>query len=224
MEYNKLIQKIALFRNIESSTMQLLLKKGRIVEVTKGTQLIREREPSSNLYFQLSGKSIIYNLTSNGKRKILFVFGYGALLNGNLFNTRTSSNYCETIERSQLFVVSIQDFSKLMAMDFQLTRNLVAAQEHKMWRLSHQLKNTTSGISMEKKLVFKLKKLARDFGIETEKGLEIDMQLSITFLADMLGAPRETTSRICSSLCEKGILVIERKRITITQKGMELKH
>ena len=118
----------------------------------------------------------------------------------------------------------IQDFSKLMAMDFQLTRNLVEAQEHKMWRLSHQLKNTTSGISMEKKLVFKLKKLARDFGIETEKGLEIDMQLSITFLADMLGAPRETTSRICSSLCEKGILVIERKRITITQKGMELKH
>lgn len=224
MEYNKLIQKMALFRNIESSTMQLLLKKGRIVEVTKGTQLIREREPSSNLYFQLSGKSIIYNLTSNGKRKILFVFGYGALLNGNLFNTRTSSNYCETIERSQLFVVSIQDFSKLMAMDFQLTRNLVEAQEHKMWRLSHQLKNTTSGISMEKKLVFKLKKLARDFGIETEKGLEIDMQLSITFLADMLGAPRETTSRICSSLCEKGILVIERKRITITQKGMELKH
>ena len=134
MEYNKLIQKMALFRNIESSTMQLLLKKGRIVEVTKGTQLIREREPSSNLYFQLSGKSIIYNLTSNGKRKILFVFGYGALLNGNLFNTRTSSNYCETIERSQLFVVSIQDFSKLMAMDFQLTRNLVEAQEHKMWR------------------------------------------------------------------------------------------
>lgn len=224
MEYNKLIQKMALFRNIESSTMQLLLKKGRIVEVTKGTQLIREREPSSNLYFQLSGKSIIYNLTSNGKRKILFVFGYGALLNGNLFNTRTSSNYCETIERSQLFVVSIQDFSKLMAMDFQLTRNLVEAQEHKMWRLSHQLKNTTSGISMEKKLVFKLKKLARDFGIETEKGVAIDMQLSITFLADMLGAPRETTSRICSSLCEKGILVIERKRITITQKGMELKH
>lgn len=224
MEYNKLIQKMALFRNIESSTMQLLLKKGRIVEVTKGTQLIREREPSSNLYFQLSGKSIIYNLTSNGKRKILFVFGYGALLNGNLFNTRTSSNYCETIERSQLFVVSIQDFSKLMAMDFQLTRNLVEAQEHKMWRLSHQLKNTTSGISMEKKLVFKLKKLARDFGVETEKGVEIDMQLSITFLADMLGAPRETTSRICSSLVEKGMISIERKRITITDKGMALKH
>jgi CRP-like cAMP-binding protein len=224
MKHNMLIQNISLFRNIEATTMQLLLKKGRIVEVSKGTQLIREREPSGNLYFQLSGKSIVYNLTTNGKRKILFVFGYGALLNGNLFNTRSSSNYCETIENSQLFVVSIQDFSKLMAMDFQLTRNLVEAQEHKMWRLSHQLKNTTSGISMEKKLVFKLKKLARDFGVETEKGVEIDMQLSITFLADMLGAPRETTSRICSSLVEKGMISIERKRVTIMDKGMALKH
>lgn len=224
MKHNMLIQNMSLFRNIEATTMQLLLKKGRIVEVSKGTQLIREREPSNNLYFQLSGKSIVYNLTTNGKRKILFVFGYGALLNGNLFNTRSSSNYCETIENSQLFVVSIQDFSKLMAMDFQLTRNLVETQEHKMWRLSHQLKNTTSGISMEKKLVFKLKKLARDFGVETEKGIEIDMQLSITFLADMLGAPRETTSRICSTLCEKGILIIERKRITITPEGLATKH
>lgn len=224
MERYKLIQKLQIFQNIASKTLEQLYQRGRINIVEKGTVLIHEREQSSYLYFQLSGKSIVYNLTASGKRKILFVFGEGALLNGNVFNTRGSSMYCETIEKSKLFVISINDFTKLMMNDFQLTKNLVEAQEHKMWRLSHQLKNTTSGISMEQKLLSKLKKLARDFGEPTSKGVEIDMQLSITFLADMLGAPRETTSRMCSSMCEKGLIIIERKRITITPLGMSKKH
>lgn len=224
MEYKNVIDKIPIFAKIEPKTKRQLSQVGRVIKVEKGIQLIREREPSSNLYIQLTGKSIVYNLTSNGKRKILFVFGFGNLLNGNVFNTRSSSMYCETIEPSQLLVISSSDFAKLMSQDFQLTRNLIEAQEHKMWRLSHQMKNTTSGVSMEKKLFSKLKKLARDFGVESDCGVEIDMQLSITFLADMLGVPRETTSRICSSMVEKGIIIIERKRITITHEGLKIKH
>lgn len=221
MEHRKAISKLDIFAHVDAKTMHALIQKGRVVEFAKGTQLMREREPASYLYFQLSGKSIVYNLTSNGKRKILFVFGPGALLNGNVFNTRTSSVYCETIEPSRIFVMPIHDFTKLMEHDFHLMRNIMTAQEHKLWRLSHQLKNTASGISMEKKLLSKLKKLARDFGVRNETGIEIDMNLSITFLADMLGAPRETVSRLCSSLMETGVIKIERKRITLL---CDLKH
>ncbi len=58
-------------------------------------------------------------------------------------------------------------------------------------------------------------KLARDFGFETEEVIEIDINLSITFLADMLGTSKETTSRICSFLVENGLIKINKKRITI---------
>lgn len=37
--------------------------------------------------------------------------------------------------------------------------------------------------------------------------VRIDVNLSITFLADFLGAPRETTSRICKSLVKKGLII-----------------
>lgn len=57
-------------------------------------------------------------------------------------------------------------------------------------------------------------KLARDFGFETEEVIEIDINLSITFLADMLGTSKETTSRICSFLVENGLIKINKKRIT----------
>ena len=102
--------------------------------------------------------------------------------------------------------------------DFQLTKTLLHYQERKLWRLEHQLKNTVGSIYLERKLASKLWKLARDFGIETPNGILIDMNLSITFLSDLLGAPRETTSRVCRKLTDFGLIRIEKKKIYITDR------
>lgn len=62
-------------------------------------------------------------------------------------------------------------------------------------------------------------KLSRDFGIPREDGIEIDVTLPVTMLADMLGAPRETTSRLCKRLADCGLIRMSGKRITVT--GLE---
>ena len=212
----KHVNQLEIFKGIDPKTMEKLTKIGTIQDVSKGTLLMRAREPVSMVYFQLTGKSVIYNLTHDGKRKILFIFGHGVLLNEHLFNNHTSSTYCETMEKSKVLAFPVQEFAEAMAADFQLTKQVLEAQERKIWRLSHQLKNTTSSIYLERKLAAKLWKLSRDFGVETEEGIEIDMNLSITFLADMLGVPRETTSRVCSTLTEAGLIMIKKKRIYIS--------
>lgn len=73
---------------------------------------------------------------------------------------------------------------------------------------------------MERKLAAKLWKLARDFGIGRPEGIEININLSVTLLADMLGAPRETASRLCRTLVDYGLIQMKGKRIIIpnTQK------
>ena len=43
----------------------------------------------------------------------------------------------------------------------------------------------------------------------------IDMNLSITYLADMLGSKRETVSRQVKRLTELGLINMEKNRITI---------
>jgi len=68
---------------------------------------------------------------------------------------------------------------------------------------------------LERKLASKLWKLSRDFGIDTEDGREIDINITVTFLADMLGVSRETTSRVCSTLIDQGLIKINKKRIRI---------
>lgn len=215
MNKRKMLMQLPIFEGLSPETIEKLMMSGNISEVQKGTMLIRAREPLSSVFIQLSGKSVIYNLTHSGKRKILFIFGCGELLNENVFNSQTSSVYCETFEKSKVFEIPVAELTRLMTSDFILAKNILSAQEKKIWRLSHQLKNSMSSIYLEKKLAAKLWKLSRDFGIWKEDGLEIDMNLTITFLADMLGAPRETTSRTCTALIEQGLIKIYKKRITL---------
>lgn len=196
-------------------TLEGLIRAGSVLEADKGVVLIHARQEAPCVFFQLSGKSIIYNLTHSGQRKILFIFGTGTLLNERILNHHTSGVFCEVFEKSRIFKVPSAEFIALMEKDIVLAKNILEAQEKKLWRLSHQLKNTTGGIYLEKKLASKLWKLSRDFGISTEKGIEIDMNMPISFLADMLGVSRETTSRACSVLIDYGLIVLEKKRITI---------
>ena len=209
------LAEIKLFESIKRETFECIVEKGKVVDIEKGKVFFRAQEPTAFICIQLEGKSIIYNLTHDGKRKILFICGRGMLLNEHIYNERTTSMYCEAIENSKLFMVPNNIFIELMQQDMQLAKNVMEAQERKIWRLSHQLKNTMSNIFLEKKLAAKLWKLARDFGIETEDGVEIDVNMTASFLSDMLGVSRETTSRTCATLVENNLIKMSKKRIGV---------
>lgn len=216
MQRKNPLTQLELFQGTAQNTVAQLWQQGRAESFPKGCVIMRAKEPLKSIYIQLSGKSIIYNLTHTGKRKIIFIFGAGALLNEHVLDAHDASVFCETIEGSRIFIVPVSVFLECMEQDFQLTKAVLEAQERKMWRMSHQLKNTMGSIYMERKLAAKLWKLSRDFGKTTPEGIEIDINMTITLLADMLGAPRETTSRLCGTLTELGLMQMRKKRIIIT--------
>lgn len=209
------IERFALLKEAAPDTLRKFGEYGKVQEFPKGRLVIRAKEALEYIYIQIEGKSMIYNLTHTGKRKILFIFGHGALLNEHVLNEHDSATYCETIEKSRIFVIPVGCFVRCMEQDFALTRAVLEAQERKVWRLGHQLKNTMGSIYMERKLAAKLWKLARDFGISVPEGIEINMNLSVTLLADMLGAPRETASRLCRTLVDYRLIRMRGKRIII---------
>lgn len=211
----KLLPEWPLFQGVSPETLDLLEQCGRVRALVKGELIIQARQPQQDVYIQMSGKSMVYNLTHTGNRKILFVFGSGSLLNEHVLNLNDAGTYCEAIEDGTVFSVPASEFLRLMERDFSLTRGVLAAQERKVWRLSHQLKNTVGSIYLERKLAAKLWKLSRDFGIPGPDGIEIDVTLPVTMLADMLGAPRETTSRLCKKLVDHGLIRMNGKRIYI---------
>lgn len=207
-------RKAKLLENYGAQTREKFWKLGKTVVIQKGKTCIRQREKTTNIYFILSGKVQIYNLTSCGKKKILFVLGPGQIANESLASDR-SSVFCETLEDCRFYVLRQDLLWEMMEKDFLFSKALLAYQEKKIWRLEHQLKNTVGSIYLERKLAAKLLKMARDFGADTEKGRMIDLDLSVTFLADFLGVPRESASRAARKLMDHGLILMDKKRIWI---------
>ena len=200
---------------IREDSIRKIWDLGKVKRFGKGEVILRAKEDFSYIYFLLSGRVIQYNLTHLGKRKILFVLGPGALLNDHVFDSHASSIYCDAIEKCMVLIIPKDDYIKLMEKDFSLVRGTMSDQEKKMWRLFHQLKNTVGNIYMERKLAAKLWKLARDFGIPRDGDVEIDINMNVSFLADMLGVPRETASRTLKSLTDFGLIRHVKKRIIV---------
>lgn len=215
MDQKKRLRELHCFRTLSDEAIEELSQAGKVSVYSKNTTIIRAREKVSEIYFAISGKVIIYNLTRHGQRKIIFVLGPGVLINENVINSQYSSTFCDTIERCELFSVESAVFLRLLEKDFSLTRVIMEEQERKIWRMSHQLKNTMGSIYMERKLAAKLWKLGRDFGTSTEEGVRIEITMTITFLADLMGAPRETISRLCKILTGYGLMKMERRRIIL---------
>lgn len=214
MENNRMSEKLWFLENCREETIQQFQKLGKVVRYPKGHICIRAREQVSDVFIILSGKVQMYNLTTCGKKKILFILGKHNIANESI-SGRYNTIYCETMENCEFYVIRRETILSLMEQDFELTKWILKYQEWKMWRLEHQLKNTVGSIYLERKLASKLWRLARDFGIQTSKGILIDMELSVTFLADLLGVPRENASRACKKLTEQGLIFMEKKKIYV---------
>lgn len=215
MEQEIRLSDLSFFMGIGQDTLRRLWNAGQACSFPRGRQLIRAKDEVTTLYFQLSGKSFVYTLTHQGQRKIHFILGRGELLNQNTLNHSVAATYVETLEPSVVFCIPSDAFGRCMREDFDLTRALIGAQERKLWRLEHQIKNTVSNLYIERKLAAKLWKLARDFGVEKPEGIEIDVDFSVGFLADMLGTPRETASRMRNTLVRYGLISVDRQRVTV---------
>lgn len=214
MSINPLMQ-MPVFEGVKEETMQKVWALGRVVAYKKDAKCFRAREEQDAIHIMLEGKATIYNLSHSGNRKIIFYLGKGQVLDDCIGVGAVPSVSCEIIEYSKVFEISRKAVAKLMQDDITFMQAMIRVLEQKLSRIGHQLKNTRGNIYLERKLAAKLWKLTRDFGVQTEKGIYIDIPLSITELSDFLGAPRETTSRVCKELCKKQLIFMEAKKIYV---------
>lgn len=78
-----------------------------------------------------------------------------------------------------------------MKESFPLTQAVLDEYERYLWRLAHQLKNTSGSMVTERKIAAKLWKLGRDFGERREEGVYIYLPFTMTLMADFVGVPRK---------------------------------
>jgi CRP-like cAMP-binding protein len=205
---------IPLFKGIDSTTLELLKSKAIKLKLNKGEILFYEKQEVDKVYMVLHGKVTMYRNSEDGQKRVIYILGNGELINEVIMDDVPSSISCEAFENSYILYFYKKDLLEIMESDFKLTKIIITSMAKKIRRLYRQLKNTVP-IKIDKKLSAKLWKLSKDYGIETNEGVLIDMNISNTYLADMLGSTRETTSRCMNSFEKKGMIKFVGKKILV---------
>jgi CRP-like cAMP-binding protein len=210
---------IPAFNEIKENTFRLLGLKGSILRLNKGQTLFREREEVKNIYIVLKGKVTMYRNTEEGQRRVIYILSDGSFINEVIFDGKSASISCEAFEDSEIISIDREELIKLMEFDFVLTKNIIDSMGKKIRRLYRQLKNTTT-IRVDKKVAAKLWKIALDHGVQIKEGTMIDINISITYLADMMGHSRESISRAMKVLEGEGLIVYKDKKIVVNKEGL----
>lgn len=226
MRYVKLeeLRNIHVFNDLNGDTLRKLSNITRINRYEKGKVLFRDKDTVENIYILLKGKASLYKFNEKGQKKVIFILGEEDFINEVIVQSTTASINCEIIEDSQIMYCNITELLQLMEQDFNLTKIILSSLSLKVRRMYRQFKNTTGVLSMGKRVASKLWKLGRDYGVPLNNGILIDMEISITYLADLFGAQRETISRACKELSELGLIEYSNKKFIIKNEEKLLEY
>ena len=211
------LKDMELFQELSDETLKLLSEHCDMKEYKNRSHVFRDREIVSRIYILYSGKVSLYKMNESAQKKIIFILGAGKIINDYAIDDLPSSINCEVFETAQILSIDKKIFLEIMKSDFDLTKIFIKAQALKIRRLYRQMKNSTP-IKVEKRVAAKLWKLAKDYGEEVEEGTLIKLNISVTYLADMFGAPRETISRALKLLSKEDLIINDNKKIIIKDK------
>lgn len=224
MELIDALSSAEILENALPSTLHILSRFSTLKQFKKGEHLFYDKDEVQTIYIVITGMSALYKVDCQGEKKVIFVFGKGKTLNEVILNYLPASINCEMLKTGQILCIPRDVFLSVMECDFPLTKSVMDSMSIKIRRLYRQMKNTTNSLRGDKKIAAKLWKLSTDYGKPCEDGVCIDLKLTITYLADMLGSKRETVSRQLKILTDSGLVIFHHNRFIIPDREKLLEY
>jgi len=206
---------VPLFANLDAESLRELEQAARPRSFRAGEIIFHRDDPGQMLYVIKQGKVRIYITSPDGQEVTLAVFGPGdyfgelAILDGR---PRSAS----------AIALDVVETQALQRSDF-----IAAVNRHPriaiqvMQALSVRLRHTDAMIEdllfldVHGRVAKKLLDLAELHGVRTPDGIRIEMKLTQTDLAALVGASRESVNKVIGYFVDKNFISSEKRKITI---------
>lgn len=199
--------KFEIFRQVEPNIIEFIRENSSILEASKDRAIFREKEKFDGIYIGIEGKFSIEKVNYLGEKKVIFILGKADILNEFIKKEMESSISCISLTKTKYLFIHRNIILQALKRSNTLMINFMEYEEKKLYKLYRQLGNTVGAIRGDKRLATKLWKLSKDFGTTEEKGIAIDIPLTVTYMSELTGAKRETVSRQLKKLVDKGLIV-----------------
>lgn len=181
----------------------------------KGKIIFFEGEPGEAVYFVKSGKIKIYKSDAEGREYILHIFGPGdifaetVLLEGGPYPASA-----EAVEDSVVGMIKNQDLEELLKKNTGIAFKIMKILSYRLRESQDKIKNLVFRDTYDR-TACALHKMSLDHGRKTSQGIEVELPITRTELASIVGTSRETVTRMLSEMRRKGIIDMNRHKITV---------
>jgi CRP-like cAMP-binding protein len=183
-------------------------------EFHRGQIIFSEGDEGTGFYVVVSGRVKIFKLSSEGKEQILHIFGPGdpfgevAMFSGQHFPANA-----EAMEASRLFFFPRDSFADLIKRNPSLALNMLAILSRRLRRFA----NLIDDLSL-KEVPGRLAAHLLYLTGQKEGAEELELTITKSQLASLLGTIPETLSRILGKMTAQGLIETDGRRIKILDR------
>ncbi len=212
------LKKIELFRNLSETELRELGPYLVAETYKKKESIFSEGDPPEWFYIVSRGKVKITKLSNDGKEIILEVisptdiFGGVAVLRNFPYPANATA-----MEDSAVLKISRKNLMRLVDR-FPNLMYCIAMQLGERMKSSYDSLKNIALERVEARIAALLLKLAGKVGVETDKGMLIDMRLTKQDVADMVGTTVETSIRTFSKFKKQGLVSDVNGKIVIRDR------
>ncbi|MCB2181624.1 MAG: Crp/Fnr family transcriptional regulator [Desulfobulbaceae bacterium] len=205
------IASIQLFKGMTAENHEKLAMIVVDQEFNRGKLIFSEGDEGRGFYVVISGKVKIFKLSLDGKEQILHILGPGepfaevAVFTGSSFPANAM-----TLEKSRIFFFPKESFADLIAQYPSLAMNMLATLSFRLKQFTHMIE----ALSL-KEVPGRLAEYILLTSRQNGESHEIQLPMSKTLLASLLGTIPETLSRIFGKMVKQGLIQSEGAMITI---------
>ncbi len=182
--------------------------------VARGDMLFSEGEKAEGFYVILSGRVKIYKVSMEGKEQILHIFGEGEIFGEvPVFAGGNYPAHAETLEKGRVLFFSRNDFVALVKNEPALALNMLSVLSLRLRRFTHMVEDLSL-----KEVPGRLAAHLLYLG-ERNPGKDIlELEITKSQLAGLLGTIPETLSRILSRMIQQRILQVDGRSIRVLDR------
>ncbi len=217
--YFKLISGTILFEGLPEHHIDELLKIAREKEFNKNELIFSEGDDGNGFYINIDGLVKIFKLSPEGKEQILHIFGpgepYGEV---PVFSGQTFPANAETLSKCRALFFPRKSFINLITENPSIALNMLAVLSLRLRRFTIQVENLSLK-EVPGRLAAHLLMLFH----EQEKTDIINLNISKSQLASLLGTIPETLSRILRKMAGQNLIDVAGRKIKLLDiDGLEI--
>jgi CRP/FNR family cyclic AMP-dependent transcriptional regulator len=213
----ELLASIPLFASLEPPVLQALEARMQRRTFERGETIFLKGDDGDTLYVILTGEVKIVLASPGGQESILIVFGDGDFFGEMaLFDAKPRSADAVAVGTTAMLTLHRREFEQFVRENPEVAFPIFRALTSRLRRTTHRLEDVMF-LDLATRVAKKLLQLAAKHGVETARGVRIDLPLSQQELAEMVGATRPRVNEQLRRLSQDGLIEVDRQTITLVR-------